>query len=89
MTNNNIVSYYTKDLHEAALLYAHGQKLSGLKNGGKFYWFIFSDEQKCKRLSDEYWAGEVVVNAKAYSEAIKTLKTRIFLAVEGEKHEKE
>ena len=79
--------HHVKDLHEAALLYAHGQRLSGLRKEGKFYWFVFSGKQKCRKLSDQYWAGEIQVSAKAYSDAIKTLKTRIFLTSEEEKHE--
>ena len=76
MRKNN--TYYTKDLYEASFLYAHQQKLLGLEKDCKFFWFIFKDKSACEELSVAYWAGEIEINAKAYSDAIRTLKDRLF-----------
>ena len=70
--------YYTKDLYEASLLYAHRQKLLGLQKDGKYFWFIFENKSACEKLSTAYWSGQVKINAKAYSDAIRTLKDRLF-----------
>ncbi len=70
--------YHTKDLYEASFLYAHRQKLLSLKKDGKYYWFVFDDKSCCEELSKGYWSGEIEINAKAYSDAIRTLKDRIF-----------
>jgi len=74
--NNN--GYYTKDLYEASFLYARRQTLLGLEKDCKFFWFIFADRCACEKLSTAYWSGNIEVNAKAYSDALRTLKDRVF-----------
>lgn len=70
--------YRTKDLSEASLLYASGKKFIQLEeNNGRFY-FIFEDESSCEELSNSFWRKEAVVNAKEFSDAIRTLKDLIF-----------
>lgn len=76
-------NYKTKDLYQAAFLYAHQQKLLTLEKDGKYYWFIFKDKFTCEDLSTAYWAGDIEINAKAYSDAIRTLKDRLFAMKEG------
>lgn len=71
-------NYKTKDLYEASLIYAKGQKFLGLESESKFFWFVFESKEECKRLANEYWQGSVAVNAKAYADALRTLKDRIF-----------
>lgn len=70
--------YETKDLYEGSFLLAYQQKLLGLKKENKYYWFIFQNRIACEKLSSGYWAGTVQVNAKNYSDAIRTLKDRLF-----------
>ena len=70
--------YRTKDLYEASFLYAHLQKLLGLEKDGRYYWFIFADKYTCEKLSNAYWSGDININAKTYSDAIRTLKDRLF-----------
>jgi len=70
--------YSTKDLSEASLLLVKNQKLIRLDRQGKTVYFIFKDKRKCEKLSNDYWFGESLVNAKTYHEAILTLKNRIF-----------
>lgn len=67
-----------KDLYIGAFLYASGRKLLRLEWAGAFYWFVFEDKERCEELSNQYWSGEAVVNAKAYVDALRTLKDRLF-----------
>ncbi len=71
-------NYRVKDLYEAAVHYAKGQKLIQLEREGHFYWFIFSNKTQCEEVADAYWRGDCTVNAKAYADAIRTLKDRLF-----------
>lgn len=68
--------FRTKDLYESAYLYSQGQELVRLEKDGHNYWFVFADKEACSRLSNEYWSGKS--SAKAYADAIRTLKDRIF-----------
>lgn len=70
--------YFTKDLWEAGYLYASEQKLIRLQKEGKFFWFIFLDKEISEKLALSYWNGEATVNPKAYSDAVRTLKDRLF-----------
>ena len=70
--------YLTKDLYEAAALYSANQKFLGLEREGQFYWFAFENKEVCQKISDDFWAKRVKVDAKSYAEAIRTLKDRIF-----------
>ena len=71
-------TFQTRDLSEAAFLYASGQKLSKLNNDGQRFWFVFDGKDHCEKLSDAYWRKEAVVNAKDMSDALRTLKDMIF-----------
>ena len=81
--NNFANKYQTKDLYEAAFLYAKEIPLVDLEwVAGKCY-FIFqdaitSDKSLCKELSLQFWFGDCLINAKSYYQAIQTLKNRIF-----------
>lgn len=70
--------YKTRDLHEAAFLYAKGKKLLRLEGGGREFWFIFDDTEACELLVDTYWSKEAQVIVKEYVDALRTLKDRIF-----------
>ena len=71
-------SYKTKDLYEAALLYAAGIGLMGLDGEGKQMWFVFGDREESERLANSYWSRLAEVNAKDYADAIRSLKDRLF-----------
>jgi len=78
-TNINIDNdYSTRDLAEAALLLTKNQKLLRLDRQGKIVYFIFSGKEECEKLSNQFWFGECLANAKSYYEAMQTLKNRIF-----------
>lgn len=70
--------FKTKDLSEGALLLVKGQKLIQLERVGKTVYFVFTDKESCEQLSNQYWFGGCLVNAKSYFESIQTLKKRIF-----------
>lgn len=70
--------YQTRDLYESALLVAHNLKLLKLVKQDNHYWFVFENKAKAEELSTQFWQREVKVNAKAYAEAIRSLKDRIF-----------
>lgn len=74
MTNE----YLVKDLYEASFLYAKGIKLIELRDAGKYMWFVFEDKSECERLAREYWSGAATVNAKAITDAQRTLKDYLF-----------
>jgi hypothetical protein len=78
---NHQTKYLTKDFYEAAFLCAKKQKLLGLKQeqAGKYFWFVFENNNNCcEKLANSYWAGTSTVNAKAYSNALRSLKDRLF-----------
>lgn len=75
---NNSKEFLTKDLSEAAAIISSGAKLLRLQQDTSFFWFVFADKTSCEQLSNAFWAGELQVDAKAYSQAMKSLKDRIF-----------
>ncbi|MCD6371427.1 MAG: hypothetical protein J7L39_01800 [Candidatus Aenigmarchaeota archaeon] len=71
--------YQTKDLYLAALLYAKKQRFLGLAEGENSYFlFTFEDKTTCQQLEEKYWTEEIEVNAKAFADAIRTLKDILF-----------
>jgi hypothetical protein len=75
---DKIDEYSTKDLAESAVLILHKQELLRIDRNGKICWFIFSNKSKCKKLSQKFFFGELLVNARDYRETISRLKNRIF-----------
>lgn len=73
----NSNEYTTKDIGEAGALYASKQKFLRLDKGDGFYWFVFED-YGAKSISTSFWCGDLVVKAKEYYEALRTLKTLIY-----------
>lgn len=71
-------TYKTKDLSESAALLIRKQHLVEIQREGKICWFIFEDLQNCKKISNEFFFGELMVNAREYYQAISRLKNRIF-----------
>lgn len=81
MTNTSTTfnnTFKTKDLYEGAVLYAKGMKLLTTERVESKCWFVFSQAEECKKISDSYWRQELVLNGKALVDAIRTLKDRIF-----------
>lgn len=75
MTND---VYKTRDLAEAAALLVSQQRLIQIQRVGKICWFLFTDKEKCSQISNEYFFGSLLVNAREYQQAMARLKNRIF-----------
>ncbi len=69
----------TRDLYFASYLFAKNYKLAAVKSdeSGGFFWFIFSDREKCEREEQLFFKNEANVKAKDYAEAIKYLKRKV------------
>lgn len=79
MENRPQDEYRTKDLGEAAALFcSESAKLLRLAKERDFFWFVFSNRQFCQDIANQYWFGELLVNAKTYQDALRSLKDRLF-----------
>lgn len=71
--------YKTRDLAEAAALVVKEQRLVGLERDGRIFLFVFSDENPDRsEYTNQFFFGELLVNAREYHEAIVRLKNMIF-----------
>lgn len=77
MQNKNN-SFITKDLYLSALLYAKGVKLQKIDRQGRVCWFVFADKDLGQELQQKFIAKTVDVNAKEYTDALRTLKDLVF-----------
>lgn len=71
-------SYRTRDLYFASVLYALDTKLINLTRDGRICWFEFEDKEHCLEVYRRFISKDLLVNAKAYEEAVRTLKDLIF-----------
>ncbi|KKQ47044.1 MAG: hypothetical protein US75_C0011G0019 [Candidatus Woesebacteria bacterium GW2011_GWC1_38_13] len=69
--------YRTKDIYLASFISLSG-KLLRLERESDFYWFVFENKIMCEEIVSNYWQGESKVEARAFVNAIKGLKTRVF-----------
>lgn len=71
--------YKTKDLYEAAFLYALKNRLSGTENENGDVVFVFADSGKnCEKLVESFRTKQGTVVGRDYAEAVKTLKAMIY-----------
>lgn len=70
--------YHSKDLSLSAALLASGAQLEDTRHDRGVCFFVFSDAERCERLMRAYYNGEAMVSAKAYADALRTLKDLIF-----------
>lgn len=77
-TQNNNNSFVTKDLYLSALLYAKGLKLQKVNRQGRVCWFVFEDKEFSEQLRQKFITKEIDVNAKEFTEALRTLKDLVF-----------
>lgn len=71
-------TYKTKDLSEAGVLLVKKHVLIEMKREKNVCWFVFSNKNECEKLSNQFFFGEILVNAREYIEIINKLKNRIF-----------
>lgn len=70
--------YRTKDLAEASALILKKQPLIRIDREGNICWFVFNNYDVCLELSNQFFFGELLVNARELHEAMARLKNRIF-----------
>jgi len=76
MCNND--TYQTRDLGEASALMSLGQKIIRIDKQGAICWFVFSGKNQCQQITNEFWFGGCMVDAKIYYDSMVKLKNRIF-----------
>lgn len=70
--------YRTKDLPIAALLYSSDKKLVGIRREDGIVFFLFGDPASCNQLAEHFWQKRATVDAKSFSDALRSLKALIF-----------
>jgi len=70
--------FLTKDLQLAGFLYAKGVIFVGVNRIGKLCRFVFENRESCEKLQQLFYAKQIDVNAKEYSDALRTLKDLVF-----------
>lgn len=70
--------YKTRDLGECAVLLLKNQRLFKMEKLGKTYWFYFENIPVCNQISNEYFFGDLTVNAREFYQMVTRLKNRIF-----------
>jgi len=75
--------YHTRDLYEAAYLVAKGLKLKRIErtSSSPRCFFVFDNPKECKATVIEFWNKKGSVDPKAYAEAIRNLKDRLYAGV--------
>jgi hypothetical protein len=69
----------SKDLHESAAIQAFtGFAPIELQTENGVIWFVFEDQDELDSISKLYWNGQLSVSARAMSEALHSLKRRLF-----------
>lgn len=72
------MEFKSKDLYLAAYLYAEKQELVRVDRASGICWFVFTDRDQCERIANTFWSGKGICYGKAYADAIRSLKDRIF-----------
>jgi len=75
---NKKTEYKTRDLAEASALISKGQEIKRIEREGSICYFILSDGETCKKLSNKFFFGNLQVNAREFHESMNRLKNRIF-----------
>ncbi len=83
---SELTFYSTKDFWLAGGLMASGKTLIRLDWQGGRAFFVFSDLEKCEAAEQAYWAGDLKVSAKAFTDALRTLKDRMYSNGNGKQH---
>jgi len=70
-------TYETKNLMFCAVCLSEGVPLLDTLVDGDYLTFVLGDYERCSKLEQKWWAGNLVVNATDYSAAIKRLKSLV------------
>ena len=68
--------YKTKDLPEIAVFLIKKQKPVKVEQENGIYWFTFN-AKNTEKISNDYYYGELLVNARDFYETMKMLKGKI------------
>ncbi|MEL7666493.1 MAG: DUF5659 domain-containing protein [Candidatus Shapirobacteria bacterium] len=71
-------TYKTKDIGVSAMLLTLGIPLIKTQRSGETVFFEFEENEKCKELSNQYWFGNCLVNARDFHQNLGILKGQIF-----------
>lgn len=71
-------AFETSDYWLAAALLASGKVLKCLRWEGRRAYFQFDSYATCEMAAHAYWAGDLQVRAKAFADALRTLKDRLY-----------
>ena len=71
-----IKEFKTKDLYLASFLFAKEKVLARVDREKNICWFVFKDINE--EMINKFWSGQAECEAKTFSDAIRTLKDRIF-----------
>lgn len=71
--------YKTKDLAEASALITNKEVLLRINRVGSVCYFVFENKEKCSKVSNDFFFGNLQVNAREFYESTIRLKNRIFL----------
>lgn len=77
-TKTNEDVYKVKDLYEASFIYASNIPLIRLEQVGNSYFFVFANKEACETARDDFWSYNTSIDAKRLTDAIKSLKERLF-----------
>ena len=75
------VIFETKNIYEAAALYAMGQNLIGVrKDSTPGCWFQFRDGTYpgCQKIAQYFWSKNLTVNARLYADAIRNVRDFVY-----------
>ena len=74
-----MTTYSTKDLHEAAAIQAYsGFEPIDLEDNNGVIWFVFEGDEEPEEIAHYHWRGQLQVSSSKYSNALNSLKKRLF-----------
>lgn len=77
-TLNSRTPFSTSDFWLSGALLAAGQRFIRLQWNGKRAEFMFENFKLSEAVSEAYFRGDLKVGAKAYSDALRSLKDQLF-----------
>lgn len=69
--------FKTRDLYEAAYLFAKGTRLLSVEGSSFQFFFIFEDSHSCESLLESYYTRRAQIDALTLSEAHMSLKQQL------------
>ena len=70
--------YETRDLYEASAIRSLNHSVIDVKKEDGVCYFVFDNKQDCEDIVNDYRNRKLTVNAKSFTESIKTMKNFIY-----------